>query len=161
MTRGPFYQKLPVTDRSWMLILPGRGFPLFSSWWFYFILFFLFPGWAGRAHRELLFLQEMEPLLTPSPLAKHDPARFYFLLEEFLGCPKPPPAVARMSQTGGHPGTRLSPAVPSCPHHGDSIPGTHLVPGVPFLSFWTFGVALTNSFPKGKEGGVPLVVTGH
>lgn len=46
MTRGPFYQKLPVTDRSWMLNLPGRGFPLF--------LFFFFPPFSlrmGQARR--------------------------------------------------------------------------------------------------------------
>lgn len=184
MTRGPFYQKLPVTDRSWMLILLGRGFPLFL---FLFFSFFFSSGSVRRAQRKPLFLQEVVPLcplpvtLTQSPPAKPNPLAqpsqaFVHLCEMFWG-PLPPPC-CRMSV--GHDAQdaagRRAPASPlHCPHHGDAaalqpisslgMPFLHvglasapLLAGSlpPKLGSWGFGVALANAPPKQEEGRCPL-----
>lgn len=148
-----------------MLILPGRGFPLFSSWWF----FILRLGQAGAEKAPIPAEEGASP--HPEPSGKAEPPcttrpGFCFPHKSF-GVPLPPPAARwlwpRCPGCRRQEGTQGQGFPQHCPHQGDAVPGTHLVPGVPFLHLflgsWAFGVALGNSPPREEEGRGPLVVT--
>lgn len=148
-----------------MLILPGRGFPLFSSWWF----FILRLGQAGAEKAPIPAEEGASP--HPEPSGKAEPPcttrpGFCFPHKSF-GVPLPPPAARwlwpRCPECRRQEGTQGQGFPQHCPHQGDAVPGTHLVPGVPFLHLflgsWAFGVALGNSPPREEEGRGPLVVT--
>lgn len=126
-----------------MLILPGRGFPLFSSRWFFY-------SQAGPGRRTESSCSCRGRCLSSARAPLHDPARLLFPSTAVLGCP----CLLLLPGGCGH----HAQGVTGCPQHGDAVPGTHLVPGV---GSWAFGLALGNSPPKGEEGRGPWVVPGQ
>ena len=112
MTRGPFYQKLPVTDRAWMLILPGRGFPRFL--FLFFSLFFLRVGQAGRREspcscRRGSFSAPSPSCLPRAPRQSQPSQASVHLHETFWGPPAPPRCPGCCRQEGARFPLALSP----------------------------------------------------